>query len=810
MAENIKSTLDATRSELNRETGGMSRTRYDRRRDDVKWRMESISLVLADSDNFLDYSSDSLNLVQEIKSKIEWISVDWPITQPIKDAAKLALDSLIKHLNKVNDAHNNIFEEPKTKIIEIGTTEDVELGNYFDLSTISVANLNIVRPWFVGDKSVDIKDKSWRSIGTRDWSVWWAWERLSFNWDNLKVNLLDIVGEADAIPSWISKDRYPLTVELDLFSDLWWEASIKTLPKIKINIKEPVDFVAVLSEFFTGTETYQDALDTRLDNYYNTNSEKIIKEYILERINKAGWTLSDTQKNILVDHMYNDPSFLNWNSALAYTAANLKTDMPNQVKDDSVWWDNWYRDALRTLLINPDQFNIKSKEVFLDKMREKKGIAWFKLNDDDVNKQVNELIQEQASNSIWNITNWALPALFWNFWNKNNTVIRHKNKHKTWFRGFKKMLWIFKPTKRRKLTDISTNNYFSFMSWTSYNISDEANVAGKKINQNIKLDMNSRNNVSASIKVTWDETADFEFAWASSVYELITWILWNNQVWAVTKTYLVFNIYKQFFQKMQKLFWDQDIAIWGHIYNIQSTDKLIIKQDSNNIFDESQFRNLESATDLQSNMTNLGWYFNLIMWAQNQSFIKGMTTKKQNKFKVWGERVWRVLRKRRNADFKFKTEVEWVNISYEDKKFTVTYEGEEIKANKLETILSHKILEGKQIQIMKAVYKEMINTNAADPKAQKLLEKKSGIGFVIKHNSQEYVVSTQWDKLRFGLIPAWFPRANIDKKTGILKGWMFVSINEDEVLSNPELSSQLIHWLRRYRRKWVRWVDYWV
>jgi hypothetical protein len=58
-------------------------------------------------------------------------------------------------------------------------------------------------------------------------------------------------------------------------------------------------------------------------------------------------------------------------------------------------------------------------------------------------------------------------------------------------------------------------------------------------------------------------------------------------------------------------------------------------------------------------------------------------------------------------------------------------------------VLSHKVLEGKQIQIMKAVYKEMINTGANNSKAQKLLEKKSGIGFVIKHNSQEYVVSTQ-------------------------------------------------------------------
>jgi hypothetical protein len=90
------------------------------------------------------------------------------------------------------------------------------------------------------------------------------------------------------------------------------------------------------------------------------------------------------------------------------------------------------------------------------------------------------------------------------------------------------------------------------------------------------------------------------------------------------------------------------------------------------------------------------------------------------------------------------------------------------------------------------------------------LEKKSGIGFVIKHNSQEYVVSTQWDKLRFWLIPWGFPRANIDKKTWILKSWMFVSINEDEVLSNPELSSKLISWLRKYRRKWVKWVDYWI
>jgi hypothetical protein len=29
-------------------------------------------------------------------------------------------------------------------------------------------------------------------------------------------------------------------------------------------------------------------------------------------------------------------------------------------------------------------------------------------------------------------------------------------------------------------------------------------------------------------------------------------------------------------------------------------------------------------------------------------------------------------------------------------------------------------------------------------------------------------------------------------------------------LSNPELASNLIHGMRKYRRKWVRWVDYWV
>ena len=111
---------------------------------------------------------------------------------------------------------------------------------------------------------------------------------------------------------------------------------------------------------------------------------------------------------------------------------------------------------------------------------------------------------------------------------------------------------------------------------------------------------------------------------------------------------------------------------------------------------------------------------------------------------------------------------------------------------------------------MKAIYKEMLQTTANDPKAQKLLEKKSGIWFVVKHKGIEYVVSTQWWTMRFGKIPAWFPRANIDKKTWILTSGVFTSIDENEILSNPELASNLIRGMRRYRRRWVRWVDYWV
>jgi hypothetical protein len=33
---------------------------------------------------------------------------------------------------------------------------------------------------------------------------------------------------------------------------------------------------------------------------------------------------------------------------------------------------------------------------------------------------------------------------------------------------------------------------------------------------------------------------------------------------------------------------------------------------------------------------------------------------------------------------------------------------------------------------------------------------------------------------------------------------MFTSIDENKILSNPELASNLIHGMRKYRRKWVR------
>ena len=803
-----KSTLDSNISAINTyakklETG--NKTNKEWARDSLKWLLETrIKDVFNTDSNFLEYSEDNIAILEDLKilldnfivpatGVVDYSSLNIPINE-----AKEAVNHLLSHINTVHVNTEILEKSEDLPISYTDSTKKINLTKYFDDGFISSLNCNTQATIYSRGKT---KDKSiLLSI--------WLWKNININSKDLEICLK----KGDIPKSFDSKKDYPLELELDFSVPNTKHSSAKVqTKKIRIKIKQPVDSIKINAEKFTSTESHKDAIGSRLDNYYKLNAENIIKWYILDRLNQSWWSLSDTQKDILVDTLYNDSRFLWWDSDLAYSIVDIKNDLPKKMEYDSVWGTDWYRTDLRNLLINTDQFNAKSKEVFLSKLKDKKGDAAFKINDNTINQQVNELIQEQASNSIWNITNWSLPTLLWEFSAKNNRMIRHKNKHKSWFRWFKKILWIFKWKKRRKLTDIWTNNYFSLLSWTTYDINDTINVAGKKINQNIKIDMNSRNNISASIKVTWDESADFEFAWASSIYELITWILWNEKVWPITKTYLVFNIYKQFFQKMQTLFWEQDIKIWADTYNIKSKDKLIITKNWTDIkFNEDTFRNLESSTDLQKNMTDLAEIFNTTMWANNKNYIKWMTTKKQNKFKIWGERVWRILRKRRNSDFSFKTEVEWVNISYEDRKFTVTYDWEEIKANNLETILSHKSLEWKQIQIMKAVYKEMLQTTANDPKAQKLLEKKSGIWFVIKHKWTEYVVSTQWWAMRFGKIPAWFPRANIDKKTWILTSGMFTSIDENEILSNPELASTLVRSMRKYRRKWVRGVDYWV
>ena len=812
---NVKANINSTKNKLNESASGLSGTRLTARENQVKSSVDTLHGVLASNTNFLDFSQNTLDLVKELNDTLSWFThssttVVW--FDVSVNNAKNAVASLLSHVRTVDDAHNNIIDEPSVPTIEIWSTSSINLWEYLDLSKTPATELNLLDPWAVfpvwtiPSKSVDIKNKDLRKIRGSDWSSWAAWNRLCINGNNLDVNLGVIAGQPNAIPAWIPTDQYPLFVELDLFYNAWWNAKIKTLPKIKIKIKEPVAQAAVLSRNFTATETYQAAIDGRLNNFYNVNAESIVKEYIWKRIDNAGWNLSDIQKEILIDNIYSDASFLNWDANNAYSMVSLQWFFPDRINDESVGSDNWYENALRKLLINPEQFNNKAKEIILDRLAdENKNNAWFLIRDELINIEVNNLIQEQALNSIWNITNNSLPTLLSDFSAKDNDLIRHQNKHKKWFRWFKKLIGIFKWRKRRKLTDISTNNYFSFFSKNTYNISDEVNVAGKKVNQDVKLDINSWNNISASVKVTWDEEANFEFAWASSIYELITWILWNNEVWPVTKVYLTLNIYKQLFNKMHELFWNHNLNIGWDEYKIISKDKLKIDVNWDTVFDEDQFRKLESASDLQNSAINLAEHFNTVMNHQNNLYTKWMTTKNQNKFKIWWERVWRILRKRRNADFNFKTEVEWVQISYEDRKFTVKYEWEEIKWSKIETILSHKIFEWKQIQIMKAIYKEMLNEASNDPKSQALLKKHSGIWFVVEHEWEEYVVSTHWEKMRFGLIPSWFPRANIDTKRWILKWWMFTSISDDEVLTNPKLASILIRTIKWYRRRWIRW-----
>ncbi len=757
-----------------------------------------ISDTLAATTNFLEYSENNIELLQELQVTLD--GLNRAAIAPEVAAAKIVITNLLNHVETVKNATDNVKAPEDTPTLYIWTARDVDLTSYFETWVIPSLRLSET-VW--SPKRITIKSPS-GGTWTRNWTTW-AGSNLNITWNNLNLNI-----SAWDLPGWLRRESYPLTIELDFLSERWaWVSRLQTKRKVKINIKEPVNVIGVLWWTFSSTETYRDTLDTRLHNYYNVNAESVIREYILERINKSWWSLSDTQKDILVDYIFNDGGLVNGDTDTVYTAANLQAYFPTRIENESVWGDGGYRDALRNLLINPEQFNTKAKEVFLDRLRNQRNATWFIINDDVINQQVNELIQEQAANSIWNITNNDLPWLFTTLSNRNNTAVRHQNRHRTGFRWYKKILWIFKWKKRRKLTDISTNNYFSFLSWTSYNINDDIQVAGKKINQDIKLDMNSRNNISASVKVTWDEETNFEFAGASSIYELMTGILWNTEVWPVTKVYLVFNIYKQFYKKMQELFGTQDIIVGWNTYKIDTKDKLKITMNWDNLFDEEQFRKLESSVDLQWYMATLATNFNLIMWTNNQRYVRWMTIRNQNRIKIWDEMVGRILRKRRNADFNFKTEVEWVNISYEDRKFTVNYDGQEIKANRIETILSHKIFEWKQVQIMKAIYREFLHNTAKDPKAQKLLERNSAIGFVVPYDGVDYVVSTQWWEVRFGTIPAWFPTNNVDRRRWLLTGWMYSTISEDEILSNPALASNLIRSLRWYRRQRVRWVNYW-
>lgn len=788
----------------------MGNSKLSRWERDVQSKVTLLTADLLVATNFLEYSQENLDLIQELKNKLSIIK--WHNSSSLPGGfstsmttSETAIINLEKHIQKVHDSHNNITEEAKIETIEIWKNKNIDLNKHLDLSLTPASDLELDISWWT--KVVSIKNKDWNIIANRNWNIWIG-KPLNISWNNLNIDL----SSTWILPIGISIDQYPLSVEIELYSkdssSGTHRARIQTLPKIKFNIKEAIDTTRVLWDSFTGTETYKQALDSRLSGFHRVHAENIIKEYIWKRIDESGGSLSDTQKNILIDHLYSDSAFLNGDTNNGYDITNFQSNMPDFIAKESVGGDSWYKNDLRKLLINPKEFNTKSKEVFLSKLKDKKNDNTFILRDEIINQQVNNFIQEQANNSIWNITNNALPVLLSDFSAKNNIAIRHKNEHKRWFRWWKKMIWIFKWKKKRKLTDISTNNYFSFFSGSNYNISDNIEIAEKKVNQDIKLDINSWNNISASIKISWDEEANFEFAGASSIYELITGILWNTDVWPITKLYLTFNIYKQFFKKMQELFGKEEIIIWGNEYKINSKDKLKVQINWNTVFDEEQFRKLESADDLQRLTKNLAENFNTIMNHNNSNYIKWMTTKKQNKFKIWEERFLRILRKRRNTDFNFKTEVEWVDISYENKKFTVNYEGEEIKANKIETILSHKILEWKQIQIMKAIYKALLSNIVDDPKAQTLLKKKSGIGFVVEHWWVEYVISTQWGTMKFGKIPLGFPRTNIDKKKWILKWGMFTIIPDNKILTNPELASALINEIKKYRRMWIKWVDY--
>jgi len=756
--------------------------------------LTNLSTTLWDNANFLEYSDNNLQLLQDLLSSLQTIN-HAGVSAEVATLLWI-VNNLISHIENVKNQTDSVIDPTNTPNVYAWVPTTINLTNYFDGSLVWGWNFRLEKPWET-NKQVSITTANGRVI-RRTWTIWLG-NNLNINWNNLEINV------PPTLFAGLTTADQPLTIELEFYVS-WWagRAQAQTKSKVKFNIKQQTSVATILAEPFTVTESYENAINNRLNNFYTLNSENILREYILERINNAGWWLSDFQKNILVDHIYNDVWFLWWNPANAYSLANLQAFFPNQIADESVGWDNWYRSALRNVLINPTQFNTKTRDVFLDRLRAQRTNIWFCIRDDLINQQVNEFIQEQALNSVGNITNGLLPWLFTTFSARHNLAVRHQNRHSGGFRGWKKLTWLFKWKTRRKITDISTNNYFSFFAWSDYNISDNINVAGRSINQNIRLNMNSWNNISATINITWDEQANFEFTGANSIYELITLMLWNNQIWATTKVYLIFNIYKQFVQKMQSVFGNHDLIAWWNTYNIVSQPNLLIRENGHDVFNEENFRNLESIDDLEDYLRTLAEHFNTIMTCQNRNYINWMTRKSQNKFKIWGERVGRVLRKRRNEEFTFDTEVEWVRISYENKKFIVNYNWEEIVANNLETILSYKILEWKQIQIMKTVYKELIRKEAEDPKAQALLNRRWWIWFIVTVSGQDYVVSTQWWQLRFGMIPVWFPVWNINRNRWIITWWAYLAINENIVLSNPAIASAIIRWLRRYRRMWIR------
>ena len=774
-------------------------------RDSLKWIISSkIKDVFGEKDNFLWYSENNLSVIEELKNTLnnlvipaDWDVTYWDLRTSLEDSKKI-VDKMLIHLQSVQDQLNAIEWPTEAPIIRIWKNESIDLTKYFESSYIDDLKLTAGSIW---DKSMRIKTKSGKTRPLQRKTG--SWEVIDINSTdkklNLKVDKINLPGSLDSI-----KD-YPLEIELDFFVPKTAGgapdsvAQVQTQKKIKIFIKEPTDVGSVLLEEFFPGKSYWEALNERLDSYYNTNLNKVVKEYIKERIDKSGWSLSDNQKEILMDFIINDDSFLDGDLNKAYTLSSLQWDFPQEVEKNSVWKEGWYKDDIRKLLISSDNFDKKTKEIIKKKLESQKKTHPY-LADENIFSEVSKFLNEQSLNSVWNITNNMLPTLFSEFSNKWDVNIRHQNKQKTWYRNsFKNFFKIFSK-ERKKITDISTNNYFSFFSGNKFDMKDNIDLAGKKVTQNVSVDIKNRNHINANIKTEGDEKIDLEFVWASSIYELITGIMLNKKIWAVNKLYIVFNLYKSFFTKMKEMFGDQDINIWWNVFKISAWDKLNVKVNGKTIFDEDGFRKKEHAGHLQSDISLLARSFNKVMTHQNNNYIKWMTRDSQNKFQIGNKFM------RKNLNFNFKTKVDDVDIEYKDKKFYVKKWDEVIRANKIETILSHKAFEWQQIQIMQAIYRSLIETTVDDTKAKHFLEKHHGIGFVVPYKWKKYVVRKDWDKLKFGIIPPWFPPENIDTKNGILKTGMYTPFWEKEVIWNPELASVFVNSLKRYRGKVVFWL----